>query len=72
MISTISRGLKMKAHLNVYRIVRQNSEIIRYIQLDNVDGVKRMILGGQAHPDDICEDGWSLLHVRIHLRCCNE
>lgn len=72
MISTISRGLKIKAHLKVYRIARESSEIVRYIQLDNVEGVKRMILGGQAHPDIICEDGWSLLHVRIHLRCCNE
>jgi hypothetical protein len=69
MISTISRGLKIKAHLNVYRIIRESSEIMRYIQLNNIDGVKRMILGGQAHPNDMGEDGWTLLHVRINLRC---
>ena len=72
MISTISRGLKIKAHLKVYRIVRESSEIMRYIQLDNIDGVKRMIREGQAHPDDMGDDGWSLLHVRINWRCCNE
>ena len=67
MISTISRGLKIKSHLKFYRTVRQSSEIIRYIQLADFDGVKRMILGRQAHPDDIGDDGWSLLHVRIYV-----
>jgi hypothetical protein len=67
MLSTISRGLKIKPHLKFYRTVRQSSEIIRHIQLANLDGVKRMILDGQAHPDDIGEDGWSLLHVRFYF-----
>jgi hypothetical protein len=69
MISTISRGLKIIGHLNVYRIIRESSEIMRYIQLGKIAGVKRLIRGGQAHPDDMSEDGWSLLHVRINLRC---
>lgn len=66
-LSTISRGLKIKPHLKFYRTVRQSSEIIRHIQLNNLDGVKRMILNGQAHPDDIGEDGWSLLHVKFYF-----
>lgn len=65
-LSAVSRGLKIKIHLKSYRTVRQSSEIIRHIQLANLDGVKRMILAGQAHPNDIGEDGWSLLHVRFY------
>jgi hypothetical protein len=68
-LSTMARGLQLKIQVKTYRVIRECSEVIRYVQVGNLEGLKRVISYGQATPNDMGEDGWSLLHVK-GVRSC--
>jgi hypothetical protein len=63
LISMVTRGLKFNVKIKSYPIVRESSEVVRFVQLGNVDGLKRIISCHQASPNSTSEDGWTLLHV---------
>ena len=65
LVSVMARGLKFNVGVKTYPIVRESSEVIRFVQLGNLDGLKRIIASRQATPNDSGEDGWTLLHVKI-------
>jgi hypothetical protein len=64
LLCVMARSLRFKIQVKKYPIVRESSEIIRYVQLGDLDGLQRIISSGKGTPNDMGEDGWSLLHVR--------
>jgi hypothetical protein len=61
MMSTSS--IKIRYHLNTYRMVPEGSSAMRYVKQGNLEKLKLAIQSGEATPWDTAPDGWSLLHV---------
>lgn len=59
----MSKGWKLKHHLNTYRMVPETSESMRYAKHGDLINLKACIESGIATPFDTAPDGWSLLHV---------
>ena len=58
-----SRSIKVRYHLNTYRMVPEGSDALRYVKHGNLEKLKACIQTGEATLWDTAPDGWSLLHV---------
>jgi hypothetical protein len=58
-----SRSIKVRFHLNTYRMVSEGSDALRYVKHGNLEKLKLCIQTGEATLWDTAPDGWSLLHV---------
>lgn len=58
-----SRSIKIRYHLNTYRMVSEGSDALRYVKHGNLEKLKMCIQTGEATLWDTAPDGWSLLHV---------
>jgi len=63
-----SRSIKIRYNLNIYRMVPEGSDAMRYIKHGNLDKLKAVIDSGEATLWDTAPDGWSLLHVSYFSR----
>lgn len=62
-----SRSIKVRYHLNTYRMVSEGSDALRYVKHGNLEKLKLCIQTGDATLWDTAPDGWSLLHVSSAL-----
>lgn len=60
-----SRSIKIRYHLNTYRMVSEGADALRYVKHGNLERLKMCIQTGEATIWDTAPDGWSLLHVRL-------
>lgn len=58
-----SNSIKVRYHLNTYRMVSEGSNAMRYVKHGNLEKLKMCIESGEATLWDTAPDGWSLLHV---------
>lgn len=58
-----SNSIKIRYHMNTYRMVPEGSSAIRWIKHGNLEKLKSTIQSGEATLWDTAPDGWSLLHV---------
>lgn len=63
-----SRTIKVRYHLNTYRMVSEGSDALRYVKHGNLEKLKMCIQTNEATIWDTAPDGWSLLHVSSTLR----
>lgn len=59
----MSNSIKVRYHLNTYRMVSEGSNAMRYVKHGNLEKLKMCIESGEATLWDTAPDGWSLLHV---------
>ena len=64
-LAAISRGLRIKLQIKNYPLVPATSDVFRFADIGNLDGMKKLFNAGLATPRDIAPDGWTLLHVSI-------
>lgn len=58
-----SNSIKIRYHMNTYRMVPEGSNAMRYVKHGNLGKLKAAIQSGEATLWDTATDGWSLLHV---------
>lgn len=63
-----SRNIKVRYHLNTYRMVSEGSDALRYVKHGNLEKLKICIQTGEATLWDTAPDGWSLLHVSSSMQ----
>ena len=61
---TFSRGYCPQATFKIFHLRPSGSEVFRCTALGHVNKLRLMIEEGAASPNDVDEDGWTLLHVR--------
>lgn len=64
-LAAISRGLRIKLQIKSYPLVPETSDVMRFAQVGNLDGMQRLFSAGLATARDTALDGWTLLHVSI-------
>ena len=58
-----AHSIKVRCHLNIFRMVPENTDAMRYAKQGKLDRLKTAIESGDATLWDTEPDGWSLLHV---------
>lgn len=56
-------SVKIRHHLNTFRMVPENADVMRYSKQGSLDSLKTAFQSGEATLWDTEPDGWSLLHV---------
>ncbi|CAM6000583.1 unnamed protein product [Sphagnum balticum] len=63
-LSSISRGMKLRLQVKSYPVVPGTSDIIQFAMQDNVEGMRELFRAKKATSRDTSQnDGWSALHV---------
>lgn len=62
-LAAISRGLIPKLDIKSYPVVQESSDIVQSAQTGNLELMKKLIYSNKATVNDVCSDGWSILHV---------
>lgn len=61
-----STGPRISPYIKAINVVPNDSEIIRCVSRNDLEGVQRLFERREASPTDVDERGFSLLSVRIH------